>query len=465
MAKVLDQLFKTASPQMNAAPKTPRVARDETKPSFEKTLADARPRKTEQPKPHEANKIETKPADPAPNEAVETSVEKPQAQPDKPTDADAPADDQAAVATDEQPSTDTDTDADKDADNAEAQAEAVVAALQLQPTPQQTSDPADVAKTETTEKPQPIQTAALAAAKLEPKPAGAKAAENDAPAGAEKPAAAAAIPLPQDLADAGEKPDDENAEDAAAQVLKGAEKLTKSLDAKPADPAAPAAAPEQPNVEKHAPAKPAPATDAANAAVSASDLPADNPPAAHTSSPTAQTPDTANAPIEAAQPKQPHQAQQTAPAPAAPPVPREVEFADNNHDKIVSSVKSQLLPSGGTMRIRLDPPEMGALQVTVRMVDGVMNASFETNNDQATKLLSHSLGQLKQSLESQGVSVEKLHVQQSPRDHESNSNPDDRRQGSDTNGQSARQEQQRKEMLNRMWRRLRIGSDPLDMVA
>src|SRR5206468_12374312 len=100
------------------------------------------------------------------------------------------------------------------------------------------------------------------------------------------------------------------------------------------------------------------------------------------------------------------------PAPVASP---EVQFAEANHPKIVAGVRSERLPNGGTMQIRLDPPELGALQVTVHMRDGVMTAAFETSNDDATRMLSHSLNQLKTVLESAGVSVEKLHVQQSPK--------------------------------------------------
>jgi flagellar hook-length control protein FliK len=119
------------------------------------------------------------------------------------------------------------------------------------------------------------------------------------------------------------------------------------------------------------------------------------------------------------------------------------------------------------MRIRLDPPELGTLQVTVRMLDGVMSASFETSSDQATKLLSHSLGQLRQVLESQGLSVEKLHVQQSPREQPGSGGGDPQhQQPSHEDRQWARQEQQRREMLRRMWRRLGLaGTDPLDLVA
>jgi flagellar hook-length control protein FliK len=99
------------------------------------------------------------------------------------------------------------------------------------------------------------------------------------------------------------------------------------------------------------------------------------------------------------------------------------------------------------------------------MNDGVMSASFETSTDQATKMLSHSLGQLKSALETQGVSVEKLHVQQSPRDQQSGSKSDEQKQEElQKDGQSSQREQQRREMLKRMWAKLGVG-DPLDMGA
>ena len=121
------------------------------------------------------------------------------------------------------------------------------------------------------------------------------------------------------------------------------------------------------------------------------------------------------------------------------------------------------------MQIRLDPPELGSLQVAVQMLDGVMSVSFETSNDQATQLLSHSLAQLKHVLESHGVAVDKLHVQQAPRSEPSSNNSNDPDQQQHRHGAHdenlARQEQQRKEMLRRMWRRLGLGNDPLDLVA
>jgi flagellar hook-length control protein FliK len=154
-----------------------------------------------------------------------------------------------------------------------------------------------------------------------------------------------------------------------------------------------------------------------------------------------------------------------APAPA-PPAP-ETQFVDSNHPSIVTGVHSQLLPNGGTMQIRLDPPDLGALQVTVQMRDGIMSAAFETSNEQATRMLSHSLSQLKTALETSGVTVEKMHVQQAPRQQSSgNSNGDSQQQSQDPEQQQqARQEQQRRQMLQRMWNKLAGVGDPLDLVA
>jgi flagellar hook-length control protein FliK len=163
------------------------------------------------------------------------------------------------------------------------------------------------------------------------------------------------------------------------------------------------------------------------------------------------------------------QASSTKPPTELPPPPPEVEFAQTNHDKIVSGVQSQLLPHGGAMQIRLDPPELGALRVMVEMRDGVMNATFQTSNEQATQLLSHSLNQLKHVLESQGVTVERLQVQQAPKSDNANT-PDDRQQQQQQQHEAndrhaAQQEQQRKELLQKMWRKVSGVSDPIDYLA
>jgi flagellar hook-length control protein FliK len=147
-----------------------------------------------------------------------------------------------------------------------------------------------------------------------------------------------------------------------------------------------------------------------------------------------------------------------------PPPPPEAQFAAANHANIVSGIQAKLLPGGGSMSLHLDPPELGALQIRVEMKGGVMTASFETSSDQTAKLLSHSLTDLKTSLEAQGVTVEKIHVTQVPRQQSSSS--DSHQDTSDkSKDTAAQQEQQRKDMVRRMWRKLMKGQDPVDLVA
>ena len=152
---------------------------------------------------------------------------------------------------------------------------------------------------------------------------------------------------------------------------------------------------------------------------------------------------------------------------AVAPAPVEVRFAEANHAQIVSAVRGELLPRGGTMHIRLDPPELGALQVTVHVRDGVVTASFQTSNEDATRLLSHSLSELKHVLESQGVSVEKLHVQQGPADSGPGGEGDARKRqdGGEPSQQEQWREHQRREMMRRVWAKLADADRPLDVVG
>ncbi len=161
------------------------------------------------------------------------------------------------------------------------------------------------------------------------------------------------------------------------------------------------------------------------------------------------------------------QAQFTPAPPPQTPSP-DVQFAQDNHGRIATSIHGQLLPNGGTMQIRLDPPELGPIQLTVKMENGMLSASFQTTNDQATRLLSHTLSQLKTALETQGVSVDRLHVEQAAKPQNSSSSGgshEDSNPNSALDQRTTQQEQQRKEMVRKMWARISGGADPLDLVA
>ncbi len=169
--------------------------------------------------------------------------------------------------------------------------------------------------------------------------------------------------------------------------------------------------------------------------------------------------------LEAAGPKPSTSAATAGGAPSLPAPRPEAQFAETNHPSIVSAIRHQLLPGGGSMQLRLDPPELGAMQVTVRMRDGIMTASFETSNDEATRVLSHSLNQLKTALESQGVQVDKLQVRQQTAPSSHNQGDGAQQQQQQAQDNPARQQQQRRELMRRMWAKLALGDEPLDITG
>jgi len=149
---------------------------------------------------------------------------------------------------------------------------------------------------------------------------------------------------------------------------------------------------------------------------------------------------------------------------AEPELPVETRFAAANHARIASDVRGALSANGGRMELKLDPPELGALQVSLHLKDGVVTAAFQTQNPEAARLLSHTLTDLRASLEAHGVVVDKLHVQQAPRDEGAGGQSNQGRNDAMSQQQDSRREQQRKEMVQRLWDQL-AGNAPIDVRA
>src|SRR5205085_610931 len=95
---------------------------------------------------------------------------------------------------------------------------------------------------------------------------------------------------------------------------------------------------------------------------------------------------------------------------AAPPKPEPVApqrtFEAANVDTIVSSVRTELLPRGGTITLRLDPPELGALQVAVTIKDGIASVAFQSDNAEAVRLLTSTLANLRDTMQTAGMTVD-----------------------------------------------------------
>jgi flagellar hook-length control protein FliK len=133
-------------------------------------------------------------------------------------------------------------------------------------------------------------------------------------------------------------------------------------------------------------------------------------------------------------------------------------FLAGNATSIVSGVRTQLLGSGGKMTLRLDPPELGALQVAVVMKDGLASIQFSAENGEAARLITSTLSQLRDTLSAAGLTVDRLSVQQSVKPERSGSESQSGAGGQPGQGyaapdEQARRDQQRRDQFERMWRR------------
>ena len=66
--------------------------------------------------------------------------------------------------------------------------------------------------------------------------------------------------------------------------------------------------------------------------------------------------------------------------------------------------------SGQEMQFLLNPPDLGALQVSVAVHDGVLSARLDAQNPTTQQLLTDNLSQLKNSLTEQGVNFDRIEV-------------------------------------------------------
>ncbi|MEX0776173.1 MAG: flagellar hook-length control protein FliK [Phycisphaeraceae bacterium] len=88
---------------------------------------------------------------------------------------------------------------------------------------------------------------------------------------------------------------------------------------------------------------------------------------------------------------------------------------NGNIARAARGLQAAFKQGGGTVSLRLEPPELGTLRIDMQMVNGAVRATFGTEHEGVRALLSQQMGQLRHALESQGVSVDRLEVQvQSP---------------------------------------------------
>lgn len=78
--------------------------------------------------------------------------------------------------------------------------------------------------------------------------------------------------------------------------------------------------------------------------------------------------------------------------------------------RVMRSLTAMMNQRGGVMNMRLDPPELGELRIQMALGRGSVSATFEAANEQTQAMLNKNLSALRTALESQGLTVERLHV-------------------------------------------------------
>ncbi len=105
-------------------------------------------------------------------------------------------------------------------------------------------------------------------------------------------------------------------------------------------------------------------------------------------------------------------AQESLPAPTPDPF-----------DQVVLGLKGKLDARTGKAEIRLDPPNLGTVKVSVTLDNGILTAEFHSASSVVRDLLKGNLEQLKTALQSQGVAVDRLAVDAPPNAGATGQNP------------------------------------------
>ncbi len=111
------------------------------------------------------------------------------------------------------------------------------------------------------------------------------------------------------------------------------------------------------------------------------------------------------------------------PASDQAPVARSSGLTTYQESKLVQRVLrsfERLGTSGGQIRMRLHPPELGSLQVTMRIEAGQMSAHLEVENTRARDALVQNVQVLRDRLSEQGIQVQQFEVQVGSQDSSSN---------------------------------------------
>lgn len=91
--------------------------------------------------------------------------------------------------------------------------------------------------------------------------------------------------------------------------------------------------------------------------------------------------------------------------------------------RVVRGLQGALHQNGGSVTLRLFPPELGFVRIELEVTDGIVRAQLLAENRSVQSLLQQQMGHLHNALESHGLSVDRLEVQ-TLQQNSSSFNPD-----------------------------------------
>jgi flagellar hook-length control protein FliK len=86
------------------------------------------------------------------------------------------------------------------------------------------------------------------------------------------------------------------------------------------------------------------------------------------------------------------------------------ELSRTMFDQVVKHVALQVKGEMSEMKIRLDPPSLGEMQVTIRVDEGRMHAQIDVSQPTVRVALETGVPQLRQTLADQGIEVHRIEV-------------------------------------------------------
>jgi flagellar hook-length control protein FliK len=81
------------------------------------------------------------------------------------------------------------------------------------------------------------------------------------------------------------------------------------------------------------------------------------------------------------------------------------------NEQLGRALKTVIQQKGGSLTIKLNPPELGEVRIQLQMNGSVVRAQFDVSTNAVRALMQQQMSQLREALEQQGLTVEQLQVQ------------------------------------------------------